>query len=127
MRYGPGSPWERHNDNGGPVKRVNSAIKDATVTRVHYDIHDRLQPHLQDFIEAYNFARRPKTLKGLTPCEFICKSWISEPDRFIIDPIHQMPGPNMLNILVLETVAPVLDLKAGIRGHPPHSADTPPS
>ncbi|MBY5775444.1 IS481 family transposase, partial [Rhizobium leguminosarum] len=42
----------------------------------------------------YNFGRRLKTLKGLTPYEFICKKWTSEPDRFIIDPIHQMPGLN---------------------------------
>jgi hypothetical protein len=43
---------------------------------------------------AYNFARRLKTLGGLTPYEYICKIWTSEPDRFILDPIHQMPGLN---------------------------------
>jgi len=43
---------------------------------------------------AYNFARRLKTLKGLTPYEYICKVWTSEPDRFILNPIHQMPGLN---------------------------------
>ncbi|MBB4000636.1 hypothetical protein GGR04_004516, partial [Aureimonas pseudogalii] len=47
-----------------------------------------------DFIDAYNFARRLKTLKGLTPYEFICKKWTSEPERFKLDPIHQMPGLN---------------------------------
>jgi hypothetical protein len=31
-------------------------------------------------------------LGGLTPHEHICKIWTSEPDRFILDPIHQMPG-----------------------------------
>jgi hypothetical protein len=41
-----------------------------------------------------NFARRLKTLNGLTPYEYICKIWTSEPDRFILDPIHQMPGLN---------------------------------
>jgi hypothetical protein len=35
-----------------------------------------------------------KALSGLTPYEFVCKRWTSEPDRFILDPIHQMPGPN---------------------------------
>jgi hypothetical protein len=48
-----------------------------------------LRRHLQDFIDAYPFGRRLKTLKDLTPYEFICKIWISEPDRFIIDPIHR--------------------------------------
>lgn len=28
--------------------------------------------NLTAFIDAYNFARRLKTLKGLTPYEFIC-------------------------------------------------------
>ena len=52
----------------------------------------QLRSHLADFIAAYNFARRLKTLKGLTPYEFICKSWTSEPERFTLNPIHQMPG-----------------------------------
>ncbi|KID12324.1 hypothetical protein P279_29050 [Rhodobacteraceae bacterium PD-2] len=43
---------------------------------------------------AYNFARRLKTLNGLTPYEYICNIWTSEPDRFILNPIHQMPGLN---------------------------------
>ena len=46
------------------------------------------------FMAAYNFARRLKTLNGLTPYEYICKIWTSEPDRFILNPIHQMPGLN---------------------------------
>ncbi|MDF2640574.1 MAG: putative transposase [Novosphingobium lindaniclasticum] len=43
---------------------------------------------------AYNFARRLKTLSVLTLYEYIAKIWTSEPDRFIVDPIHQMPGLN---------------------------------
>ena len=52
---------------------MNRTIKEATVRRYHYDSHDQLRGHLDDFIAAYNFARRLKTLKGLTPYEFICK------------------------------------------------------
>ena len=73
---------------------MNRTIKEATVKRYHYDRHDQLRQHLQAFIDAYNFARRLKTLKGLTPYEYICKCWTSQPDRFIINPIHQMPGLN---------------------------------
>jgi hypothetical protein len=40
---------------------------------------------------AYNFARRLKTLKGLTPYGYICRSWSKEPQRFTLDPLHQMP------------------------------------
>ena len=85
----PNHPW-----TNGQVERMNRTIKDATVKRYHYDRHDQLRTHLKDFIDAYNFARRLKTLRGLTPYEYICKIWTSEPDRFIVDPIHQMPGLN---------------------------------
>ena len=43
---------------------MNRTIKDATVKRYHYDSHQQLGTHLQDFIAAYNFGRRLKTLKG---------------------------------------------------------------
>ena len=39
---------------------------------------------------AYTFARRLKTLGGLTPYDYICKIWTTEPDRFIPSPIHHM-------------------------------------
>ena len=57
--------------------------------------HDQLRMHLADFLAAYNFARRLKTLHGLASYEYICKIWTSEPDRFILNPIHQMPGLNI--------------------------------
>jgi len=85
----PNHPW-----TNGQVERMNRTIKEATVKRFHYDSHDQLRTHLPDFLAAYNFARRLKTLGGLTPYEYICKIWTSEPDRFILDPIHQMPGLN---------------------------------
>ena len=87
----PNHPW-----TNGQVERMNRTIKDATVKRFHYDNHDQLRAHLADFMAAYNFARRLKTLGGLTPYEYICKIWTSEPDRFILNPIHQMPGLNNL-------------------------------
>ena len=31
---------------------------------------------------------------GLTPYEYICKIWRSEPGRLILNPIHLMPGLN---------------------------------
>lgn len=78
----------------GQVERMNRTTKDATVKRYHYESHDQLRSHLADSLDAYNYARRLKTLSGLTPYEYICKIWTSEPDRFIVDPIHQMPGLN---------------------------------
>ena len=84
----------RHPWTNGQVERMNRTIKEATVKRYHYDDHNQLRTHLTDFINAYNYARRLKTLKGLTPYEYICKIWTNEPERFTINPIHQMPGLN---------------------------------
>ena len=82
-------PW-----TNGQVERMNRTIKEATVKRFHYDDHEQLRHHLANFISAYNFGRRLKTLKGLTPYEFICKQWTLEPEKFTLNPIHQMPGLN---------------------------------
>jgi transposase InsO family protein len=84
----------RHPWTNGQVERMNRTIKEATVKRFHYDNHDQLKIHLTDFINAYNYARRLKTLKGLTPYEYICKIWTKEPENFILSPTHQMPGLN---------------------------------
>ena len=82
-------PW-----TNGQVERMNRTIKEATVKRYHYDSHQQLEAHLADFVSAYNFGRRLKSLKGLTPYEYICKIWTSEPERFTLNPIQQMPGLN---------------------------------
>jgi hypothetical protein len=85
----PNHPW-----TNGQLERMNRTIKVATIKHFHYDSHDQLRAHLADFLAAYNFVRRRKTLNGLTPYEYVCKIWTSEPDRFILDPINQMPGLN---------------------------------
>ena len=86
----PNHPW-----TNGQVERMNRTIKEATVQRYHYDSHHQLRIHLSDFVAAYNFAKRLKTLGGLTAYEFICRCWQKQPDRFTLDPIHQMPGLNI--------------------------------
>lgn len=74
---------------------MNRTIKDATVKRFYYESHEQLRQHLADFVSAYNFARRLKTLRGLTPNEFVCKAWSSQPDRFNVSPLQQIPGLNI--------------------------------
>jgi len=86
----PAHPW-----TNGQVERMNRTIKEATVRRFHYETHQDLERHLADFVNAYNFAKRLKTLKGLTPYEFICKTWTSQPERFNLNPLQQMPGLNI--------------------------------
>jgi transposase-like protein len=82
-------PW-----TNGQVERMNRTIKEATVRRFHYETHDQFRRHLADFVNAYNFARRLKTLRGLTPYEFICQQWEKHPSQFRQNPHHQITGPN---------------------------------
>lgn len=77
-----------------PASQRNRTLKEATVKRYHNDTHSQLETHITDFIAAYNYARRLKTLQGLTPFEYICKIWTSEPERFNVDPTHLIPGLN---------------------------------
>ena len=67
---------------------MNRTIKEATAKRFHYDSHEQFKSHLADFVNAYNFGRRLKTLKGLTLYEHICKAWTNEPERFKLNPLH---------------------------------------
>jgi Integrase core domain len=66
---------------------MNRTIKDATVKRYFYETHGQLRTHLANFVTAYNFARRLKALKGLTPYEFICKLWKNGLERFTLNPL----------------------------------------
>ena len=85
----PNHPW-----TNGQVEPMNRTIKEATVKRYHDDSHDQLRSHLADVLDVYNFARRLKTLSGLTPYEYICKIWTSDPERSSLNPIQQRPGLN---------------------------------
>lgn len=85
----PNHPW-----TNGQVERMNRTLKEATVRRYHYGTRHQLQAHLQVFLDAYNFAKRLKTLSGLTPYEAICKAWTAEPHRFMRDPNQLTSGLN---------------------------------
>ena len=85
----PNHPW-----TNGQVERMNRTIKDATVKRYHYGSHDELRQHLQLFIDAYNHGRRLKTLRGLTPYEYVARIWTEDPGRFKSDPYRHTSGLN---------------------------------
>jgi transposase InsO family protein len=57
---------------------MNRTLKEATIKCRFFETHEQLRSHLADFVTAYNFARRLKTLKGLTPYEYICRLWTKE-------------------------------------------------
>jgi transposase InsO family protein len=85
----PNHPW-----TNGQVERMNRTLKEATVRRYHYETHRQIRDHLAAFLNAYNFARRLKTLRGLTPYEHICNVWADEPTRFRYNPTHLTSGLN---------------------------------
>jgi len=64
---------------------MNRTIKDATVKCYYYPSHDHLKQPLHTFLMAYNFAKRLKSLKGLTLYEYSCKIWTTQPERFTIN------------------------------------------
>lgn len=59
---------------------MNRTIKGAKVKRSHNEAHDHSRRHLDDFLSVCNYARRLKTLSGLTPDERIgkCRTWEPE-------------------------------------------------
>ena len=75
------------------VERMNRTLKEATVNTQHYETHEPVEAHLSAFLMTYSFARRPKTLWGLTPHEYICKLWTQHPERFRLNPLHHTTGP----------------------------------
>jgi len=84
-------------DAARAIARVARAFANGPEPTAHQWLINRaclLRSHLADFLAGCNFARRLKTLYGLTPYEHVCKVWTSQPDGFIVNPIHQMPGPN---------------------------------
>lgn len=46
---------------------MNRTIKEASVRCFHYDGYEQRQAHLSSFIQAYNFAKRLKTLEASLP------------------------------------------------------------
>ncbi|WP_226163368.1 IS481 family transposase [Hymenobacter terricola] len=83
----PAHPWTK-----GQVERMNRTLKEAPVKRCHYQSTQELNEHLQACLLAYNHARRLKTLRGLTPHEFLCAQRQKNPTIFTQDPTHLTLG-----------------------------------
>ena len=94
----PYHPW-----TNGQVERMNRTIKEATVKKYYYETHQKLKEHLQSFIDAYNFGKRLKALKGLTVFDYINKCWNVEPDNFKTNPLHLFAELHTIQICKLHT------------------------
>ena len=67
--------------------KIHTILTDNGVQFTNLPHQKYALPH----IDAYNFAKRLKTLKGLTPYEFIITSWKNDPSCFKINPsLHNL-------------------------------------
>ena len=73
---------------------MNRTIKEATVRCYHYDRSTTARSTPADFMIAYNYARRLKTLKGLNALRIHLQWWTSQPERFKLNPLHHTLGLN---------------------------------
>ena len=71
---------------------MNRTLKEATVKKYHYQTHQHLKEHLHAFLMAYNFAKRLKTLKGLTPYEYICQMLANRARTLYHQSVPSHPG-----------------------------------
>ena len=82
-------PW-----TNGQAERMNRTIKDFTVKKYYYDTKKQLAEHVHDFLMAYNFSKKLKSLKFLTPYEKILKTWDENKSLFNSNPHHYLMGLN---------------------------------
>ena len=73
---------------------MNRIIKEATVQRYHYDSHSQLGRMSTISSQPTTSPAASRRSKRLTPYEFICKAWQTQPVRFTINPLHQILGIN---------------------------------
>lgn len=64
------------------------AMRRSIPTEETFEITKNVRVNLADFMAAYNFVHRFKSLSGLSPWKYIAKIWTSELDRLIVHPIH---------------------------------------
>lgn len=74
-------PW-----TNGQVERMNRTLKENTVKKYHYSSFDHLHHHIQDFLKAYNCAKKLKALNFKTPLEYLNDLFLNNPIPFKRNP-----------------------------------------
>jgi len=77
--------------------------KTYRMLQLNYRSNHQLKEHLYDFVMAYSYAKRLKTLNGLTPFEFICLQWTKFPELFLLNPYHHTLGQYTLTISITDS------------------------
>ena len=85
--------WRVMTDNGVSFR----SIRYAKTLRMLKIKHKRTRPYTpRTNGKAERFVQTSlREWAYATPYEFICKQWTFEPERFTLNPIHQMPGLNI--------------------------------
>ena len=82
----------RHPWTNGQVETFNGILKEATTKKYHYDNFEQLEKHLQEFLLAYNFAKRLKSINYKTPMEFLVEKYQKIPKVFLVKSCHYAGG-----------------------------------
>jgi transposase-like protein len=82
-------PW-----TNGQVERMNRSIKDATIRIYYYKTKEEVMSHINDYLQAYNFGKKLKSLQYKTPYEYIMDQWEKDPKIFRIKPDPYLLGLN---------------------------------
>jgi transposase-like protein len=83
------SPW-----TNGQVEIFNKTIKENTTRKYKYDSIKSLKSHLNDFLMIYNFQRKLKSLKYISPYDKMIEEWNKNPKCFNKNPYHYTVGLN---------------------------------
>jgi hypothetical protein len=85
------TPQALPSDQPWRMRPIDTPKSDRSARDFHYKTHDHLQEHFFAFFDIYNFDRRLKTLRGLTPYEYVCGCWELQPKLFIRNPLENRP------------------------------------
>jgi hypothetical protein len=92
---------------------MNRTLKEATVKRYHHDSFEQLQEHLAIYLQAYNSAKRLKSLRFKIPREFLAQKFFNNPIPFEYNPTPLLCGAEHLPFVNFSSSGHTPGLKIG--------------